>query len=500
MNRFATARLLYVLASTLALAGCQSVVPSAHLTAPTPSDEPIGQPRLGLPIVCATPDQKRIGLCDALALADVANPTIALAEEAIRASEALQVQANALLLPTLDAGTNVRLHQGTLLSSTGIVRDVNLQSVYFGAGAAAVGTGTVNVPGVRLVAHLGDAYFAPQAARQQVIARRFDAAAIRNATLLDVGSAYLALVAAHGELQALRRSEEDVGTIVEMTANFAKTGQGRESDAQRARAQWLLIDGQAQAAQERIAAAAADLARLLDLDPSVPLVPADPVPPILELVDPTAPLPELVQVALANRPELGARSAEVATAHIHRRQEHVRPWLPVLMAGLSLADFGGDGNQTTSRVWLTGERIDIDVAAVWSLQNAGLGNRAWQNRAQAEIGAAEAQRQRVADRVRTEVAEALALVVGRRREIDITRRRVETAQQAFEEDLRRTRNLVGLPIEVLRSLDLLTTARLDLVRAMAGYSEAQLQLYAALGDTPICAHDTSHDSAARALP
>ncbi len=111
------------------------------------------------------------------------------------------------------------------------------------------------------------------------------------------------------------------------------------------------------------------------------------------------------------------------------------------------------------------------------------------NRATAEAGQAEAERIRVANRIRDEVAEAHALIGARRQQFEIARQRIETSQKAFDEDLRRSRNLEGRPIEVLRSLELLTNARLDLVRTMAAYSQAQLQLYVALGNSPTCRHN-----------
>jgi outer membrane protein TolC len=205
----------------------------------------------------------------------------------------------------------------------------------------------------------------------------------------------------------------------------------------------------------------------------------------LEFIDPATPLAQLVQMALANHPELGARAADVAAAQIQVRQEHVRPWLPLISAGFSVGSFGGEGNNADIRSWAVGGRIDCDVAAVWSLQNLGMGNRAIQNRARAEAGQAEAQRLRTANRIRAEVGEAAALTVARRQEVEIARQRIAIAQRAFEEDLLRSRNLQGRPIEVLRSVELLTTARLDLVRAMVGYSQAQLQLSTALGNTPV---------------
>jgi outer membrane protein TolC len=194
------------------------------------------------------------------------------------------------------------------------------------------------------------------------------------------------------------------------------------------------------------------------------------------------PLAQLVQIALGNHPELGARTADVAAAEINYRQERVRPWLPLLSMGFSAGNFGGAGNQTVQTSWVSAGRIDCDVSAVWSLQNLAVGNHATQHRAQAVVGQAEAERARAVNRIRDEVAAAHALILARRQELTLARQRTATAQQAYEEDLRRARNLEGRPIEVLRSLDLLATARLDLVRVMAEYSQAQLQLYAALGN------------------
>jgi hypothetical protein len=43
---------------------------------------------------------------------------------------------------------------------------------------------------------------------------------------------------------------------------------------------------------------------------------------------------------------------------------------------------------------------------------------------------------------------------------------------------------VGLPIEVVNSLDLLTRARQDVVTATIDYDEAQFRLFVALGNPP----------------
>ena len=163
---------------------------------------------------------------------------------------------------------------------------------------------------------------------------------------------------------------------------------------------------------------------------------------------------------------------------------------PVIAAGVSMGNFGGNGSQSAQASWTSGTRFEVDVVAVWSLQNLGLANRALQNRAQAEVGEADAERARVADRIREEVGEAFALVQARRSEFDIALRRIENAGKAFDADMINSRNLVGRPngatIEVLRSLDLLTAARPTWSLAHGRLQRSWLRLYMAL--RPITSH------------
>jgi outer membrane protein TolC len=350
-----------------------------------------------------------------------------------------------------------------------------------------VGAGTVTVPGVVISSPLADALFAPLAARQLVAGRRFDARATQNNVLLDVCTQFLALVGAEARLQALRQSASESSEIVRLTAEFARTGQGREGDAERARNERLLLQVQESRAEEEVAVASAELARMLNMDPAIRLRgPEEPIP-LVQLVDPQANLEELIQTALVNRPEVGARTADVAFNETRLRQEKVRPLLPFLFVGFSSGEFGGGSDQTDTRFGHFGGRTDFDVLAVWSLQNLGLGNLAVQHRVRAEVNQAAAERAQVIDRIRREVAEANALAAARRQEVEVARRRVETAEQAFRLDLNRTRNLEGRVIEVQNSLNLLSAARQELVIAVVGYDQAQFQLFVAMGQPPTLA-------------
>jgi outer membrane protein TolC len=497
-----------------ALTGCHSLPLASLISLPAgvpalagsrlPSPPEGGTPtvRLGDPIIQSTiaraqaPDgelplptivpsaSQVIDLTTALTRAGVDNPTIALAEEAVRVSLAERMFARSLLFPTLDAGANVRVHRGNLQNSSGAIFEVNTQSLDGGFGTDAKGGGTTLVPGIRLVAHLADAVYAPKAAQQRVAQSRFDAAATRNSILLEVGARYLALAEGQAALAAYQQSLAEFGEIERITTEFAKAKQGQQGDAQRARSERLLLLADARRSEEAIGVAAAELARLLDLDPSQPLRSADLVPPLVELVDKKIDVHDLLAMAMANHPEIGARSAAVAFQEIRVKQERVRPFLPLVAVGFSAGEFGGGGPTTTSRLGNFGSRTDIDVVAVWSLQNAGVGNRAVQNVTRSEWEQAQLERARTIDRIRREIVEAHTLVTARRQEIELARSRVETSQRAYRLELTRTKNILGQPIELLHSANQLAVSRQDLVRAMIGYSTAQLQLYAALGNAP----------------
>src|SRR5207247_6146998 len=139
--------------------------------------------------------------------------------------------------------------------------------------------------------------------------------------VLDVVDRYLALAAAEQRRQAFQQTTRDVGEIVRLTANFAKAGQGREADANRARADALVFQAEAERAEEEVAVASADLAELLGVDPSARLRATANAVNQIPLIPEGAELPVLVRTAMANRPEVGANAAVVAEAQAWLRQE-----------------------------------------------------------------------------------------------------------------------------------------------------------------------------------
>ncbi len=434
--------------------------------------------------VCEQP--VAIDLATAQRRADLENPTIGLAEEAVRARLAEELQARVLLLPHLNMGGNLHLHRGNLQLTSGAIRAADNQSLYGGFGADAKAGGTAVIPGVHLLSPLADAVFAPQIASRRVAEASFDAVAVRHLIEQNVGEAYVALVGVRARLAALQESNKQVREIVRLTENFAKTGQGRDADAQRALAEAELLRAEIEAvAQEEQNVAAIELARLLSVAPFPALQPLESTPALLELIDPQTPLEELLAIAVAQHPGLPARDAAIAVQAARLRQERVRPWLPTISVGFSAGEFGGGSLHSEPHLGNFQGRTDFDVIAWWTIRNLGAGNLALRNQARAQLTQAESERVIVLDRIRREVVESYSLLHARRAEMSLAQKRIDAAARAYEEDLRRAQNLQGRIIEVLNSYQLLKTARQELIGAMVDYSRAQLRLATAIGRAPV---------------
>ncbi|WP_237722543.1 TolC family protein [Singulisphaera acidiphila] len=425
-----------------------------------------------------------VDLTTALRLAEVENPEIAEARQRILEATALRQAAYALMLPTLNGGLSYHGHDGNLQRSAGHTLAVSQQAVYVGGGAFPTAANPVAVPAVTIASQLTDAIFEPLAARQNVARTRFAAAATANSVLLDVSTLYFELVGAEAALQLRRETESEAKEAARLTAAYAESGQGFVSDADRAATLSTLIHRAVEQSEEEVAVASARLSRRLHLDPVVRVHPVVPSVAPIALIDASSPVEELVRVALQGRPEMGDRAAAIGVAETRLNQEIARPCLPTVWLGFSGGVVGGGSNLVPPLVGNFASRTDFDVRLFWTLQNLGLGNLSLQKQRRAAIGQAMGEQSRTINMIRREVASSRALVLATRQRVDATRHQLETSEAGFRADLDRLRNTVGRPIELTNSLELLAQARIDHVRAIIDYNQAQLRLFVSLGSPP----------------
>lgn len=468
---------------------------------PQPRRDPESKPpQIKPPPLAASilaPEVKLIDLGSALRLAGVSNPEILLARERVNEAMALHLLAAVQLLPTINAGTNVDAHNGPLQTSSGTILRVNRDALYAGLGANAVAAGSVNIPGLVISGNVSNGLFTALATRQVVRARRFDSVAVRNSVLLRVATGYVDLLSAEGRRAIALKTRDDAHEVARVTADYSNTGQGRFADAERAASSLDQRNAEVLQAENDVLDASARLCQLLGLDPSIRLHAIDGWVVPATIVPDSRPLAELIAIALQQRPELAAQRAEIQAALYRLSQANFLPFAPNLILGYSAGTFGGGSNLVSQglpqangsilrqpRFGSFNDRQDVDAVIYWSLQNLGVGNVALSRLARSNVRISNYRLLEIVNQVRTEVATAYAQSHARFAQIEIGERAVRTSTNAFKQDLFRTRNKEGLPIEVLDSLRLLGRSRDTYLAAILEYDRAQFELYVALGQPP----------------
>lgn len=426
-----------------------------------------------------------IDLATALALAGGNNLQIAFAAERVQAAMARVDKADVLWVPSLNGGLIYNNHAGRIQATEGNVLEVSRNSLFVGAGAglgAAPTTGGSSGPARMFVdLPLVDVLFEPLAQRQALQAAKAQQAVAFNNTLLQVSSAYLDLLRAEFQVAIAQEAVDNAAQLVKVTEDFSRAGEGLEADAQRAKAELGERRRVLLKTEEMVAVSSAELARLLRLDPAVTLNPTDQQPVAIDLVPIDMSIHDLIGQALANRPEAAGCEALVEETRLRVQQEHLRPWLPHLYAGFSGGGFGGAPGGSLKNF---SDRTDFDIAAIWQLENFGLGNNARRR----EQDSAHLQAHIVADQARDQIASEVSRsyhqIQSRREQIEAVRSQVKAARRSLELSLDGIRDKVLRPIETQQAISALAAARRQYAETIIDFNLAQFELLRAIGQPP----------------
>ncbi len=421
-------------------------------------------------------------------------------------------------LPTIRGGLNYDNHTGALMQSSGNVLNIKRSSLFVGAGSGAVAAGTVSIPGVGWNMNLAEGLYGYLESRQAVEQQLFNSRAQENEMLRKVAEAYLNLLKAEGQRVLALKTRDEISQIVDLTRAYAKAGAGREADLERAETNLEQRNTDVTEAEFQTIAASANLVQLLNLEPMLRLVPADESVVPTPLVPDPIPVRELLAIASMNRPELGAQQAAIQQALLKLREKQLLPFSPNVILMFSSGTFGGGSdivsgsnippvarNDILTRGLAFGApvnqpsfgkfstRVDFDAIAYWTLQNMGCGNIAQIRVARSKLQSADLEKLKTLNQVRREVTGAYVRTHTLYAMIESNEGAVRVAQKALQEDVVRIRGFQGLPIEVIRSQQLLALARQAYLNAIIEYNQAHLDLFVALGQPPA-------DTLARPVP
>jgi outer membrane protein TolC len=464
-----------------------SLAAAAHSLTQAPATPP--QPRMYAPAATqpapAAPTQPApaaprpatypIDLPTALRLADASNPTVGVARARVREAVAQLDRARVAWVPNLSFGPTFFYHDGV---------DQNRRGDIF---TVARGNYTLGV-GPTLRVDVSDALYLPLVARQHVRAADEHARATTNNIQLEVAVAYLDLMELHGLMainaDILDRTEQ----ILRAAQLGAKAGLNKTAaDVNRAATEVNLRREEGIVLRGRTDAAAARLARLLLLDPTVELTPFEVAVVPVTLVPGEYTLEQLVQTALLARPEVVVAQAGVAAADALVRQAKMAPLLPrvqgeFVFGGLS----GGRGNDFSPLQ----SQYNTGVALVWNFENFGLGNAATVRGRRAGQDAAVFRLRETEALVSSQVVEAAQTSAARFETLEPAQEAVRQAQEMYRKFREASFGMVGAKaqfdaLEPLTAVQALNAARVQYLQQVVEFNRSQFRLYTAIGQPPL---------------
>jgi outer membrane protein TolC len=408
----------------------------------------------------------RIDLGTALRLADERNLDVAIYYQRVAAADAALTQARVLAVPTIRIGNAYDQHHGNIQETSGVIDDVDRVSRFTGA-TASLGVDVAN------------AIFAPLAARQNRDAVRASADVNRHQVLVDVASGYLRLLQARAEARVVDAALERANDLAELTGSYAGAGEGLLADAQMAAVQPLVWQQRRLAADEAVAAATANVARLLHLEVGVALEPIEEAIPALELYKGNEQLAPLIEHALHGRPEAEQLDALHAAAEEDLKARRFGWFIPSVALSYASGEFGGAPG---SEIANTDHRDDLSLQLYWQFEALGFGRRAKIEVDEAHVREIGLQRDKLHDAIVAEVREAYASTQSRRGQLPLADAAVERATQAYELHRERIYDKEGLPLEALQAMQALAAVELARIDALVSYDLAQIRLHTALGN------------------
>lgn len=412
-------------------------------------------------------DPNYVDLRTVMRLAGANNDEVELARVRHVQTIAESKQAWQRFWPTPSLGATYRAHEGNVQDIGGAVFDASKQ--HYTVGAA-----------VMIDWSPGELYYEALVAQQRVLAAEHLAEKTRQVIVLEAIDRYYDLLGAEADVAVIEDDLRLLRDYAEQLDGAVTAGTAFRADLLRVRTQISRAQLQVRKGVEARDLAAASLVETLRLAPETPLRPAkaDLVPVTLTA---SAAAPQLVEQALARRPEVLAAEAATNAAAVAERGSRVAPLVPNLQANYQGGGLGGGFGRDWGNF---GGQQDFFVGLGWKIGPGGLFDRQRKRVTEAQKQGALLQSSQVKAVIGREVVEALARVRSAKDQIAINDEAVSIASEMVKLARERQASQLGVVLEYLLARDELNQARRSQVEAVVGFNKAQHRLQHAVGGIP----------------
>ena len=409
-----------------------------------------------------------IDLPTALRLAGANNLDVQIAREKVIEARAASDSARARFFPWIAPSIVVRRHDENVQAVEGRILDADKQSLSTGIALNAQ-------------LDLGETYYQNLVAKQIVRSNEAALAGRQREATFRAATGYFDLMRARAAVIAAEEAARIAGRHAEQIAATAEAGLTFQGDAARVRAarERAALTLTRVRTDQRIAAAR--LAEILRLDPTVDLTPPDGDLAPLSLATAGDDVGALVSRALASRPELDEAAARIEAARTLRRAAHRGPLIPTLGAQASIGALGGGpGSASLGRDFDMSSDMSLGVS--WRVGPGGLFDRNRQRETASRERQVELEQEKVQDVIRRQVVEQHARLRSLAVQIDLARRTLEATDQTARLSRQRRETGVSAVLEDLQAEEELARARRDYLATVAEYNLAQYALRYATGE------------------
>ncbi len=372
------------------------------------------------------------------------------------------VKAKEWWLPNIYAGIAIHQLWGNTLNGDGkVFTEVNRQSFWGGMGLNASW-------------NFGEGIFKANAAKLRAKATVYQSVAQKNKALLQIVQAYYHFLTAQLQYNAYQQMAAQADTIAQQMGVQVAAGIRYKSDELLAKSNLNHLKIEMLNAKTEYNNKSAILTQLLNIDPTVKLIVTDSVLAPLNLVSIQTNTVSFDSV-YQNRPELKGMTLLSQSLKVEKRTTTTGLLLPQLRVGTYTSYFG----DVFTPINPTAE---VNASLLWRIPVGRLVRKGDLKKFNAKIDLQENKIAQTKATINKEVIAARQQISITKKQLNIALEGSKLAEQAMQQSIQRQQLGTVRPLEIVQAQEIYIKLRLDYLKAVAAYNQAQYAYYVAIGN------------------